>query len=317
VPRLARLLGFAILAFVLWRVDRHALWDRLRAASPGLLVAAVLLNVPQLGAKAARWRMLANRSGASLGFVESQRLYWAALAIGFGTPGRLGEFWKVKFLADRGLAFGRALASVVLDRLFDLCLLFGLGVVAVLWLGVGSRVGWAGWIALVLAGLSPVVLLAPGLVSRVAETARAPFLKMSGAALATGAAEYSGGLADIGRRSILPAVLWTTAGSAMFFLQCWLIASSLSLALPLPALVLATALANLVSFLPITIAGIGTREAALIGGLASSGVVAADAVSYSLLMLLVFFVCGAAIGALAWASLPARSRFTGSAGSAN
>ena len=60
------------------------------------------------------------------------------------------------------------------------------------------------------------------------------------------------------------------------------------------------AISNLISFIPISISGLGTRDAALIYLFSLVELKPELAVSYAFLVFLTFFVCGGLIGAVAW-----------------
>jgi len=60
------------------------------------------------------------------------------------------------------------------------------------------------------------------------------------------------------------------------------------------------AISNLISFIPISIAGLGTRDATLIYLFSLIGLKPELAVSYAFLVFITFFVCGGLMGAVAW-----------------
>ncbi|GAH55102.1 unnamed protein product, partial [marine sediment metagenome] len=91
---------------------------------------------------------------------------------------------------------------------------------------------------------------------------------------------------------------------AIFFSQCYLLALSLNLSLSFLDIAVYMAVANLVVLIPVSIAGIGTRDATLIALFSLQGVSAEAALSYSLLVLFTFYICGAAMGAIAWQIKP-------------
>lgn len=87
------------------------------------------------------------------------------------------------------------------------------------------------------------------------------------------------------------------AGQACMIAVYALIARGLGIALPMPALALFVVVANLATLIPISLGGIGVREASLVGLLASQGVAPESAIALSLLVFAVFLL-GAATGAV-------------------
>ena len=66
------------------------------------------------------------------------------------------------------------------------------------------------------------------------------------------------------------------------------------------------AVISLVVLIPVSIAGIGTRDAALIALFSMNGIAAESALSYSLLILFAFYICTAIMGAIEWQIKPIR-----------
>ena len=100
-------------------------------------------------------------------------------------------------------------------------------------------------------------------------------------------------------RIIVPA-LATAALTAIAFLQCYLITVSLSISISFVYLAFCVSVASLVSLIPISISGLGTREATMIVLFSRVGLSSESAVSFSLTYLLVFNVFTAVIGAFIW-----------------
>jgi len=60
------------------------------------------------------------------------------------------------------------------------------------------------------------------------------------------------------------------------------------------------AISNLISLMPISISGLGTRDATLIYLFSLIGLNPETAVSYAFLVFIAFFLCGGLMGAFAW-----------------
>lgn len=60
------------------------------------------------------------------------------------------------------------------------------------------------------------------------------------------------------------------------------------------------ALGSLVTLLPISISGLGTREVAIVGYLGTAGMPAEIALGFSLLVFATFYIAGGLMGAVAW-----------------
>jgi uncharacterized membrane protein YbhN (UPF0104 family) len=65
-------------------------------------------------------------------------------------------------------------------------------------------------------------------------------------------------------------------------------------------IILFMAISNLISFIPVYISGLGTRDATLVYLFSLVNLKAELAVSYAFLVFITFFVCGGLMGAVAW-----------------
>jgi uncharacterized membrane protein YbhN (UPF0104 family) len=229
-------------------------------------------------------------------FWPSYRLYLAAFAVGIITPGRLGELARAAQLQrelDSELA--PCVRSVVSDRLFDLLFLVALGPCA-LWAMLESPTfdGW--WIAsfLGLYAVGASVLAATG--ERVARwRVRWRTLRFATGCLGQAAGDLAG---SAGRR----ASGYTFLAYVAYFVASWVLMRAAGIGLSLREAVWVTGCLSLILLLPISIGGIGTREAALLLLLGHYGVSREDALAYSVLQFAVFTLFGGLVGALVLAA---------------
>jgi uncharacterized protein (TIRG00374 family) len=91
-----------------------------------ILAAILLLYLPILALSPYRWQRLMRRQGIYYSFWQTFLMYDASVYIGLFTPGRVGEVSRVFYLKKEH-SVGRALVSIILDRLADVVflLLFG------------------------------------------------------------------------------------------------------------------------------------------------------------------------------------------------
>ncbi len=85
-----------------------------------------------------------------------------------------------------------------------------------------------------------------------------------------------------------------------FFLQCYFIAKCFGISLGYFQIVLIMAMVNLFSFIPITVSGLGTRDAALLFLLGQKGVIYETIVTYSMGVFALSSLGGGLLGVIAW-----------------
>lgn len=294
---LPRLLGLALFVWAFAAVGPAEVWRGLRGTDPWPVVPALLVALPFIFVKGWRWAILGADLGAPVGVREAFRLYAIGIWAGLVTPGQAGDFLKAWYLRARGVPLARALLSSLLDRLFDLGALLGLGAFAFLAFagsGAGAATGTdAG------RGLAPIVLglvlvclalgatigtrwRAPvfGLLARV--TPRGIRARLERNPTLTSLATARLGLVPLIGALALTAVSWVLSVGRVYLsfiaVDVWLAPFDF-----LIVLVLVT-LAGLIS-----VSGIGTRDAALYLLLGQYGYSGGQALAISFLILLLNF----------------------------
>ncbi len=299
-----RLIGLGLLALLLWRLDTRQIAAILGGAEWTLVAAAFALNLPQVLLKGMRWRWLLKAQGIRYGVMPASLAYFGSIFIGLFTPGRLGEFIKAVHVSrDCNVPAKRAFSSVLADRLFDLYALAIVGGLALVALGsirplvlLGSLGGLA--LALIL----PLVLLLNGRAfvwmqswgMRLGKLGRALFTPEGWVA------ELRNGLLQLGWTSLGQALALTVLAYAVLYTQAFLLALALDIDIGVLQVSFAMALGSLVTLIPVSISGLGTREAAVVAYLGADGVGLEAAMSFSLLVFITFYVGAAVIGAVAW-----------------
>ena len=134
-----RLIGLALLGYLLYRLNLSQVAHLLGHVDLPLVIVAVFLTVPLIWLKTIRWQIILRAQGVRYGGWSAFLAYFGSLFIGFLTPGRLGEFVKA-FHVQRecNVPLPLAVSSVLADRLFDLFALIAVGTLAVLTLSVAG-----------------------------------------------------------------------------------------------------------------------------------------------------------------------------------
>jgi uncharacterized membrane protein YbhN (UPF0104 family) len=304
LSRLLRGIGFVLLVVLLWKSDPAAIGRVLSGARFEWVALAALLIFPMLAFKTARWRLLQRAVGISPApFGDSYRAYFEGLFLGLVTPGRMGEFVRVRHLTAHGAPLGTASATVLWDRIIDVLGLLALGTLALLPLAGDFRGLYLGTLVVLTLGVVAGIALvfAPpgrpkGLRSRIRGLleARTP----SGGRVAAVGGDILAASRQF-RGSVLPlSVLWTLGGWVLYYAQAWSLARALAIPLPLLPLVVSVTAAAVMAFLPLSISGIGTRDAALVILFGRFGRPPEEALGFSALVLLMM-VLNALFGFLA------------------
>jgi uncharacterized protein (TIRG00374 family) len=280
-----RAIGPVLLAVVLFRLGTRETLEAIGQAAPAPLIAAYLLFLPSLALRSLRWQSLMSPQKVRLGFGETLSVYAFSILVGTVTPGRVGEFVKALHLRRKGVSLGMSLSSVVVDRLLDVVFLLAFGALA-LWAVVFPGRASGGHAAVI--GI--LVLLLPSLLwwasrGRGYQTTSRWLAAARSERLSQGYRDFAAGLRDLPAGTLAWALLLTGSAWAANFSAAYLLSLSLGFDVPYLPLVCMAAACSLVTLLPISLLGLGTRDLALIVMLAPYGVRSSGAVAFSTLIL--------------------------------
>jgi uncharacterized membrane protein YbhN (UPF0104 family) len=237
---------------------------------------------------AGKWWVLL---GHGFPFVTALRAHFAGLASNLLLPGVAGGDAVRAGLAQVAMKDGaRVVAGSVADRLIDMLALAILALSGILMLqdaGAGAALA-VQVLALVAGILFGAVVLVPLMVPRI--WAMFPKLPARGLALRTAEA-----LRTLGRRPVLliGSLLVSLTVQGLFVFLAVQLALAVGITLPIGAWYFAWPLAKILAVLPISLGGLGLREASLAALLTPFGAVAADVVAAGLVWQAVLFLTGA------------------------
>lgn len=289
LPWLLRLIGPALFIGLLARSDLPAFWHLLLGADPLPILLSLALLPPFILIKSWRWQLLLHELDLHLPLPTAIALYTVGIYLGAVTPGQAGDLLKAWYIRQRGQPLAPALLSVVLDRLCDLLVMAILATLGILALGqlLPSRQLQIALIILMGVGLTilTVLLVArrprhwlmTGLLPAILPTRLHASLQRWNTQFAT--------LTMHPRLTFL--VICASLVSAMFtFYRLWLLFVALDVFIPLYVVIGISALTAVVQVLPISIGGLGVRDAVLIAALLPYGYSPEQAISVSTLFLL-------------------------------
>ncbi len=297
-----RLLGPALLLVLLARMDApRTVVDSLLAADMRYVVAALALNVFNIHLKVDRWRGLLRATGIEYPRKPAWGGFMSSMYLGMVTPGRVGDALRAHYLhKDLGVPYSDGVASVVVDRVCDLLVLAVLASLAVVHFGAAlfdlRGVLW-GFVAASL--LLPIPLLVPtrldDLLTNVARRLLSKPDKVLGMLRAFRA--YRVG-------AVVAALPATVLAFVVNFVQGWLVMRGLGLDLTFFDVSALVVLGSLVGLMPISVSGIGLREAVFAAIFPMLGYAADAGVTFGLAFFLVIYVALALLGFVAWQVRP-------------
>lgn len=266
-----------ILAVIYWKIDFSGLIEVFQNCDRFWMSVSLLMLVPLIAITSVRLQQL-TPSSAHLDFAEANRLILASSVLNMVLPSKMGDIAKAYFMRDRGHLSGAfALSLVVFEKACDMLSLL-------LWCAVGllfyplldipaSKGGLQGFLfglmtAGIFGGLIAGVLLLSSrrfaqlffaTVSRVAP--KKVKLKLDKLRFSWGEMHdyFWGDRRQLTKITLTSILLWFC-----HLLQIWFFILALNAWTPFLANLALSPLAILAGLLPLTFAGVGTRDAALI-----------------------------------------------------
>jgi len=235
---------------------------------------------------------------------DSFIVYLAGIYAGIVTPGRLGEFLKAVYLkSDKGISLSKGMSSVLVDRLFDLYLLIILGLIGIWKFDILGKLSTTSLLLLIIFVLFPLFLLNKHLMRKFVGLIYKSVIKKKTQLrhkIEERFEDFYNGINQLINLKLIYSALLTCLSYLVFFIQCYLIAIAMGISINFIIITLFMAISNLISFIPISISGLGTRDATLIYLFSLIDLSPELAVSYAFLVFITFFVCGGLMGAVAW-----------------
>ena len=286
-----KLIGIALFIYILSRINWSELIEVFREMNGIYFVFALLFIFPTIIVRTLKWRdIVQTLESREFPFWSLFSMYLKALSLGLVTPGKIGEFYRARYLSQQyGVSFGKALWTVVVERGVDFLTdaIVAVAGIAVLFFVFGVEVSFLGILfLLVLMILSIVFFTQRNFARALFEIAIKPFLPVR---MKKKAEEFlKDFLAEmwILNRSLLWRLfVYDAFGLVLVVGAHFLIAISLSIPISFWYLSVALVLVGMLTILPISVLGIGVREAGYIFFFSLVGLTIEQALAFSLLAL--------------------------------
>ncbi len=293
-------IGLVLFLYILLGLDSAELLSVFSRSNLTYIVPCALLSPSILVVQTARWYILLRAVGVRTTFGAAWKSMVKGAGLGEVTPGKLGEIMKAAYLAAEPASASAALTSVIVDRLLDL--------VVLLMLASASGVFLAGqtlnipWRAAGACGAGLLLLIAliarRGAVRSICTRVVSVLLPGDrGGGVHLHLEAFFDAVRLIKTRVLISCVVITTGIWALKILGLFLLSRALWMQIaPWPLLAVGL-IAIFITLLPVSVSGVGTRDAVYVLLLSRWAVPAESAVAMSLLYL-IFGAWGVALPAV-------------------
>lgn len=289
------MLGVGLFVLILLRID----WSKLTRTlfletrqNLAFFLFALILLIPLIYIKVTRWRLILRDLGIEITQKEGLTYYFIGLFAGSATPGQLGEFIKTVYLSKKGHPGGASFFSVLYDRVYDI-----IALAFILFFGLALLSGndYSEPILLVFASvliIFTILFLMMGKFRKFIMIDLFKWVLPSGIKKRLKEFDINRDINkyQLKKSTLLHSFILTILAYALVFYRYYLLLLTLNLEPPFGTWFGAVTLATFISLIPISIAGVGTRDAVLIGIFSTVGISAEKSVAFSflILMLMVF-----------------------------
>lgn len=298
------LVGIVLFIVILSRINLQDLVILFARTSPALLLLALLVNGCAIVLKSIKWRIIVKSVKDEFSLGESMKGFLVGFSFSTLTPAKIGDLIKVLYVKDDRCGAGKALATVVIERLMDILLLFSAALLGGYLFSVLYQIQILsfGTLAIFVTGIiaGAYVLLNKTILSRLLRPFFNHFIPEARKTTVSGYFDdFFAGLVMFyhDRPRFLGSFLVGIVSWIPPILYGYLLALSLGIAISPFFFILVIPLLGLLDLLPISISGIGTRDVALIFLFGLQAIPAEQAVAFSLLYLFTSYWLIALIGA--------------------
>ncbi len=288
----------AIIWLVISHVDLAPVAARLRHIEPFGIVIAMVPFVAQQVLWAERWRVVCGRLGVDLRFMPALQIVTIGMFFNQTLPSSVGgDAMRVWLLVRDRVSFGKALSTVLCDRVLALVVLVALSAATLplFYEHIGdphARYGVTAFVAIGTAGFA--VFLAFG-------TQIAHLLGRWKVSRPFGGLARDFHLLFTNPTVTISLIAWSLAIHILTIVSAWVIARVLGIDASLFDCLVVIPPVLLVTMLPVSIAGWGVREGAMVVGFGLVGLHPSDALAISICFGLAYIIIGLP-GGLLWLS---------------
>jgi hypothetical protein len=306
-------IGIVLFIYILWKIGISSIIAVFFKINLVYLVPATFFLIPIVLLKGLKWKVVLEAHEESCSLREICKIWLIGLFSGVITPARAGDVIKAFYFKN----VPRALSSVIIDRITDIFALFSFGLVGIL----TTVFLFGSGVTIFLSFLGGFLILLTAVYAftnrKIVRKSFKPIFNFfvperQKQKIKLNFHSFYNNIEFIKsnrkQKMLLVFSLALFAWLASFF-QAYLIAISLNIPISYFYLVIFLPLGALIQLIPITVSGLGTREATLIFLFSLLGIPAQDVVVFSLLLLFISTILPATVGLFLFLKNPVKIRF--------
>jgi len=263
--RFLPIIGIIILLYIIYSLDIDKIIDSFLRINPIFIIISLSLTLPRVVIRNYAWQLIQQEQKISIDFLDSLKIFLIGFFYGSFTPGYFGQLMRIPYMKERTNApYGKLFVNTLLEVIIHNISLYGMILFgAFLIIGIRSDLFIVSAISI---GLIFLILLFFIKKERGEKTFH--FLikylipKNFKKHLTRFVDTFYNDFPNL-KSLILPTILGVFTW-IIIFTQEYIVVMALGLEIPYLYFLLLYPIANIIGFIPITFAGLGTREAVAI-----------------------------------------------------
>jgi len=266
IKKISRLIGVVIIILILRKLDFSEIKEIVLKADKYYLALGLSLTLVSAFIKSVRWNYLKRIQNINYSIKNSFIMYCAGILLGIITPGRLGELAKIFYIKKDGYSYGKSALSIIFDRIFDIVFLI-----------VFSVLGMFFFINFFEKGVILTIISIPFIFIILYFVIRNNLIKSFFSKIFNflipvkyqkswqiNTQDFIDDWKKFKRQNYIYVIAITSLAWLIYYCQVFILAKSLNLNIPFLYLAVSVTIAGIVSMIPISYSGIGTRDLILI-----------------------------------------------------
>lgn len=298
-------IGLTLFVVILSRMNLEEIFQNISNIKPVYLITAILLLIPSLIIKTLCWNYIMRRQGIKYDLKDSFLMYCSGLYIGIVTPGRMGEITKALYLKKDGHSMGKSLVGAILDRLSDFAfLLIFTFLGSLFFLNVIYKQILIFLIIILILLVLLFILFKIGLIKFVIKKIFYIFIPQKyQKSWKINFQDFINDLKIYKFKNYLIIFIISALSWFFYYIQMYILSKGINIDLPFLYFAIAITIAGFITLIPISISGIGTRDAALLL-LFSPFLIAKEKIIVLSALILSISIIAALVGLICWTIKP-------------
>lgn len=300
--RLFGLVGLLIFLYLLWKSDVAKIYEVLTSVNPLLLLGGILSNIFIIYFYNIRWQLLLKKIGAEVSILNLTKIWFKGVIPAFLSPGRVGELYRAKFVKDlTGIRHAKIISTIMVDKFLDMLVLSMFSILSFIYLVSRFKIDLSiGYLIffIILVGVALFFITNRKIVKKLTDLMLIfPMPDKMRGFIERNLKEFHLGLNSIKPKALILAFIYTIFNWGFTIFGAYLFALSLNINVNLFYVFIVHPISSLLSILPISVSGIGTRDLTYVLLFGLIGITQEMSIALSILILLFFNLIHILIGA--------------------